>query len=698
MFGRRRDNASLLHGATKDYRERPRERLSSPLWHRLVRRWTLLGFPTLLLIIDQLATATSAIFVPPPTWARIPWSILAVSWWITVAVITIGYFSYRLYIRWLYRSVHREFVVPCARAVCATFGLRFRERSAADIVAVPATWSKVGRLRSDVDPIIVKLPEGAASIEDKAQKALVRSLTRILGLQDPVARWHLTGSSPTLTLSSRLLPVDVIRFQDILSDVAMLSVTNPLVGYGYGKEKICLDFDNESPHLMVSAAAGAGKSTLIKCVLCQRMHHGNGLIVLDFKRISQRWAHNLPGALYAWNIKDIHDLAIRIGEELEYRIANVVEIEAEGKSFTTIDVMVEEANVLASKLRDYWKKNRPSDTPAGESPAVAALKALVFAGREFRMHAFYVPQRGSAAIFGNDGGDVRESFSSKILAKWSPQTWKMLAGGIPYLRWPGGKRGLWALIQSDTATFFRAPLITDAEAREWAMSGVPCPITPIGELSGCRTTDTVSGHTEVMQVTLAQALLSLPGQRIALSALRQAAHRDPRFPKPVGKIGPAFVYDLEMLKVWKLSRREVDSPDSFSVPSRKGIVYAYETRHPDTGETVVGYIGQTRRSLRERDLEHIATQPWADLIVEGSPVVLWQGACTDAELDHREQEYIAEGSPLYNFEGQETLTHRIRKPDAVAQRHARDRASNRPLWAPVTVSQVIDLHRPGNTA
>ena len=72
----------------------------------------------------------------------------------------------------------------------------------------------------------------------------------------------------------------------------------------------------------------------------------------------------------------------------------------------------------------------------------------------------------------------------------------------------------------------------------------------------------------------------------------------------------------------------------------RGVVYGIDVLDHTTGQIVRNdYVGQTRQRGRAREMQHRDTQPWSDLIV-GSPRVLWEGVCTDEQLDDVERQLI----------------------------------------------------------
>jgi hypothetical protein len=107
---------------------------------------------------------------------------------------------------------------------------------------------------------------------------------------------------------------------------------------------------------------------------------------------------------------------------------------------------------------------------------------------------------------------------------------------------------------------------------------------------------------------------------------------------------------------------------------------------PIVGQVVVGYIGKSRQTVKQREEQHRDTQSFSDVIVGGSWTIE-EGWWTDAELDEREQYYIRNGvvlaaglapeRPVYNYEFNLDNPDRIEIWRAVEHRQARE-----PGWLP----------------
>jgi hypothetical protein len=778
LSDRKTDNASFLHAATKDERGKPVERLTGPLWQRVVIRWAVIGTPLLFLFFAGLGYPVRWIFEqldrPTPTFFTLPWVMLAIGWEIVVLVSLVWLGGSMALTWWKNREQLAEFVRPAWEASCLIMGAAYHRRDARQHVELPegfrvtdaretdepsrltrlagrlpairkrldrraveaaeraaaqpaeggtetpptdavdvrrsllpAVWRRGGPVTGVLDapvetpepaPVRIFLLPGRITTEQDRKRFAV-AVGSTLGMPDCAARWYGKGRKPFVELRPNLAPPPAVSFEQIRKHLVKAPVTAPFMGLAPGNHPVSIDLDNNSPHTLISGGSGTGKSVMLKNFIAQRMHHGVGVLMLDYKRVSHRWLHNLPGCVYAWRLAEVHAALCAAGEELGRRLETVLpednDVNAEMKVFDTIDIIVEEINSTTKLLAAYW--NTVLDGK-GTSPAITALMTLVNMGREYHMHVWIAAQRASASVFGNNGGDLRESFQTRLMAKWSVQTWKMLAGNAQYRR-PVGGRGVWARVQDDEVEIVRVPFWTNTEAREWAMSGEPCPvdILPGGAYASGGVPRIETADIGPQLVALSAALPHLPadkrGKSLTVEGLRSAAKRSPGFPAPrvVGSPPNPSLYDLDALIEWRMKQVGVgelnemfEQPAKPSQARRPGIVYACDTLNPETGAIELGYVGQTRRTLAQRETEHRGDKPWSDLIV-GSFRVIWSGEPTDSELDTIELQHIRELFPRYNIEGQKGKRHAVPKWTQLEQRHERDHNLGRPEWVPIDV-------------
>lgn len=192
-------------------------------------------------------------------------------------------------------------------------------------------------------------------------------------------------------------------------------------------EPITVDLDDESPHILVSAPTGRGKSAIARSVACQRLARGDVVVVLDIKRHSHRWAQQLaPNVVYAKSVQEIGGTLVNLGKEL-HRRNHIVDETPFDQPITDapvgprIIVIFEEMNATMKSLTALGKQ-RLSD---GDYTANQGLEDVSFMGRAVRMHLVSFAQLATYRASG--GSEVVENYGTRILVGHSPQAWQYLA-------------------------------------------------------------------------------------------------------------------------------------------------------------------------------------------------------------------------------------------------------------------------------
>jgi hypothetical protein len=244
-------------------------------------------------------------------------------------------------------------------------------------------------------------------------------------------------------------------------------------------------------------------------------------------------------------------------------------------------------NATSELLGAYWADLRATEedpdvkkTMPMKSPALRAQNALVFGGRQFGIHCLFMAQRFSNRVTqGNT--DIRENFQIKLLARYSPATVKMLAPDIkPFPRKPA-QLGGWVAVMGQDAVVFQAPLISDEEARNYAVGGQENPSHPLttthfpsmsqradrdsalGEPLGHVST----GPSQLKEILEGEVLLPVDARKlsdmvdalshlgITLPVLRKESNRDDSFPKPYGGASnTGYTYDFKEVREWARRR------------------------------------------------------------------------------------------------------------------------------------------------
>jgi hypothetical protein len=382
------------------------------------------------------------------------------------------------------------------------------------------------------------------------------------------------------------LPPASIALGDLIDELLASPLDCPVVGVGHGGRVHRMDFRNDSPHTLGSASSGAGKSTLYKFVAMQRLRHPNTYaIILDFKKWSHlRWAGRLPAGrvLIEDEVPRIHDVLGRVLDELLWRKSFDLDQEAELGALPTIDIYVEEINTLMSMLAQWWKaevaKRKATaraavrEAKAAEdevlledaeaelaaamglplvSPGIQALRWGVNLGREFKIHFHFIGQSMSAQAAG--GRDTRESFRTRLLARWDRKTWKMLADGIEFIACPSTSVGVWAHVHGSQVDIVRVPYVADMDAVAY-VSGGTCPALPMFHGDASPALDVTA---DVRPESLRELAGRVP---LSLDALRKASQR-PGFPAPApagrGGQGRMALYDVAEVMAWWEARERV---------------------------------------------------------------------------------------------------------------------------------------------
>jgi hypothetical protein len=251
--------------------------------------------------------------------------------------------------------------------------------------------------------------------------------------------------------------------------VAECSPSTVVLGVNALGMPVTVDLDAESPHLLISAPTGRGKSAIARSVGMQSLCHGDVGVVLDIKRHSHRWARDLePVVHYARDVQDIGGTLVNLGREV-HRRNHIVE-EWDGPIETApvgprIVIIFEEMNATMAALKLMGK--RLND---GDYSALQALMDVSFMGRAVRIHLISFAQMATWKASG--GAEIVENYGTRILIGHSVTTWRYLAAdcGKPVTAPEENGRGivvqrgkavetqlLWVPEQEATATVLASP-------------------------------------------------------------------------------------------------------------------------------------------------------------------------------------------------------------------------------------------------
>lgn len=609
----RGDNATFLHGATEDYRRKPTEKLTRARWQRVARRWAGIAVPSFLLLMSAVARAVRAMLDDPPGWAEMPYGTILITYFVLAAVAGAAWLAY-LFAAWYpQRKVRRAYIYPAGRELAKITGRRFRRREALGMIQLPADFGEAPvEGQTEASPPRVYVPD---VVLDPGMKArIAERVGARLGMPDSKPVWTEAGvECAYCDLRPNPLPPSTVTLEELMEELLSLPITRPMVGVTYGAVRVTMDFDNDSPHTLGSAASGAGKSTFYKFVAMQRMRHGAFAIFLDFKKWSHlRWAGRLASdrVIIEDEVARIHETLLRVLDELVWRKSFNLADEAKLAKLRTIDVYVEEINTLMDLLVEYWgmevarrkqearsavrkAKEKIAEAKQNEdelgvldgkaeleeaeallmaamglpkvSPAVQALRFGVNLGREFRIHFHFIGQSIDARAAG--GRNTRASFRTRMLARWDEKDWKMLAPGIPFIACPSGAVGIWAHVHGSEVEIVRVPYVSDADAVAYVLGG-DVPALPAFHGDARPSVDASPRPAVAAVLPLSEIVERLPakadGSRMTIKALRLASGRQ-GFPEPVaGTVAPgkAALYPVDDVAAWFRDRERLAAIES----------------------------------------------------------------------------------------------------------------------------------------
>jgi hypothetical protein len=479
------------------------------------------------------------------------------------------------------KTWERKYVRPLASSLAGVLSTTYQPTMARRWVTIPRDYREVTG-----SPVVIKLPSTFTGADEGVKKRLVGTVSARLGLRDPEVSWQLEGDAPRVLVSAPPVPPRLVEWADVERYYLASEEYRPFLGISGRGEALHAEMVSDSPHIALSAASGAGKSEMVKTIIMQALRWGWGVVILDWKEVSHEWAEGLDGVRIVRDIDAIHDMLVRLAEDLDIRKRSYRE-DRDLPGRAKVLVVYEEMNATSQLLTAYWADLRSTE-PDPEvrrsmplrSPAVTAQGSLVFGGRQFGMHMLAMAQKFSNRVTqGNT--DIRENFAIKLLARYSMSTVKMLAPDIkPFPRKPANLGG-WVAVMGNDAVVFQAPLITDEQAREYASGGQANPSHPLtssyqphltyqagrdselGDRFGHDPAPALAGSLALVGELLpaadvrklSECVPDLSHLGITLDVLRNEVKRDPDFPKSYGgSANRGFTYDFGAVQEWARRR------------------------------------------------------------------------------------------------------------------------------------------------
>jgi hypothetical protein len=556
MIGRTRTDATFWRAATRQHRDVPGRaeawshlpgyQRASVRFAAVVLLWTLAAalWPTETAHVTAAAAAVGAV-----------WGAWGIARW------------------WSGRAHRKRFLRPLHDALRGAVG---------STASRPEEWLHVPRdFTSSTAETRIDLP-ATFDGSDGSQNHVKTVVRNKLGLDpDCTVKWNLAGHQPYVIFRNPPQPPRRVGLTDVIDLIRSAPDTRLLCGLAAGGAPVWHDLESDSPHLLVSAGSGAGKSVLLRLLAAQGLAKGGYGIILDVKRVSHPWAANIPNCEYHRTAEAIHERLISLQAELDRRTAIVVQhMDIDGNTDhidvgPRIYVLAEEMNATIARLNAYWRKIKEKGEP-NTSPAVEALLDLLFMGRQVKVHVLAVAQMASARSLG--GPEARENFATRCLARYTVNAWKMLVPEVMPVPKKSKIQGRWEIVSAGVSTPTQVAFLTSREARNMALAGYsgefdatgPVPASQVSHGSSdlVQAPGTVPGDDDEpgaeeeldeipaqVVVGLREAIVNGVVEGWTLENLRKARTRYHHFPVHVSQRGQELLYDADELAQWSRNHR-----------------------------------------------------------------------------------------------------------------------------------------------
>jgi hypothetical protein len=465
----------------------------------------------------------------------------------------------------------RRYVRPLHMALAPMLGI--------PLAARPQSWLTIPRDFAQVEGAKVRLalPEGFLATAD-ARRVIGTALADKLAIESASVEFATVGKAPAAIVTTSSPPPARVSLAQLAEQIEQAPGSAPVIGLGRNTTVVGADFDADSPHVLVSAGSGGGKSTIVRGLLAQGLHKGAVGAVCDIKRISHSWARGLPNVVYARSIPEIHNMLLAVKAEVDRRNELVDELadddgnvpaEALAQIGPRILLVMEEMNATAGRLTAHWRKTKDKSDPA-VSPAVEALGDILFMGRAVLVNVIAVAQMMTAKTLG--GPEARENFATRIMARYTVNAWKMLVPEVWPMPRSSRHAGRVQVVIAGTARETQVVYFAPAEARQWATSGLVSRFA-IPDATAALTGSQGPAVQGSGPVRLTGPDVHLVGESeplglreaidsgaltCSLDVARWARANDPEFPRTRGKRGQEFLYLPGELAAWQANRPRAD--------------------------------------------------------------------------------------------------------------------------------------------
>jgi hypothetical protein len=218
-----------------------------------------------------------------------------------------------------------------------------------------------------------------------------------------------------------------------------------------------IDFEQETPNVLISASPGWGKTLFIALAVAWFVSRGATAIILDGKRTSylkgprkippsERGFSGVPGITIHADLPAMMAALTEIRQEMDRRYqlrAQGADIDDEAE-FPTILLAIDEISRFTTEVRMWWRSLKGK----GDPPCFADYLAILWQGREARIYVVVGVHNPNARVLVNS--DARSMFATRVAAgPQDPGGWRMLFGSRPMPAFSTRKGRAWVAVGVD---------------------------------------------------------------------------------------------------------------------------------------------------------------------------------------------------------------------------------------------------------
>lgn len=221
----------------------------------------------------------------------------------------------------------------------------------------------------------------------------------------------------------------ILGYDDVARDMWTGPEDSFLLGVNGKGETEGFSVTSDSPHMFVSAPSNTGKSVIAANVATQTLVRGGSAVFLDVKRISHRWAKNLPGVTYAVEVDEIANVIVSVAAEMRRRMRVIENFPGSVKDAMAneprIVIIAEEINSMMGELEEF-ERGLPV---RGCYKPRRAFKDIMNQGRAAKINIVAFAQYPDTRLIPRP---MIEGFGTRILIRHTNESWKSLAYNLGY--------------------------------------------------------------------------------------------------------------------------------------------------------------------------------------------------------------------------------------------------------------------------